>query len=78
MNANTGKGARPRVEEAVIEGTGHFCPMERPDLIAEKAGEWIGREFKLWEANDKGWKCMGRDEKEKRAGEWIAVLKSKL
>jgi len=78
----SGKRGEKRVEEAVVEGAGHFVPFEKPELCVEKIGEWVDGEIGRWESEKEvlreNWGGLGREEKERRAEEWTKSLRGKL
>lgn len=71
-----------RVEEKVVEGVGHWAPMERPGLCASLIAGWVDEEVKGWEGEEKvlgeTWEGLGKEEKEARAVEWMEKLKAKI
>lgn len=56
------------VKEFVVEGTGHLVAMEKPTVVANRAGEYIGQEMARWRREDevhrKEW-VEGVDDREK-------------
>ena len=71
-----------KVDVETVEGTGHLLPMEKPGVCAERAASWIKEELTVWRKREMGptrkWRDLGKQEREKKAEEWLLGLKEKL
>jgi pimeloyl-ACP methyl ester carboxylesterase len=86
--ARTGTGkhmgkpfGRRRVQAKVIDGVGHFVPMEKPTACAEAVVGWIDEEVGEWEEEEKKlnrWRDMTAEKKEEAMKIWMNNLKAKF
>jgi len=76
------RGMEKKVDVETVEGTGHLLPMEKPGVCAERAASWIKEELTVWRKREMGptrkWRDLGKQEREKKAEEWLLGLKEKL
>ena len=86
--ARTGSGkhmGRPfrkrRVETKVLDGVGHFVPMEKPTACAETVAGWIDEEMVEWEKGEEKlnrWRDLTVEKREEAMTTWMANLKAKF
>lgn len=70
----SGGAAEGKVKELVTNGS-HFVPFERPDAIAELAGQWFDEQQEEWHAIEaaerKYWEGVPQQQKAMMDGDWM-------
>ncbi|KAF2756507.1 hypothetical protein EJ05DRAFT_539457 [Pseudovirgaria hyperparasitica] len=65
-----------RVESVVLEGQGHFFPLEVVGECAGRCAGWVGREMERWRGEERAW-VEGRKgvDHGRLEGEWFEVIR---
>ncbi|KAK6379539.1 hypothetical protein LTS17_006457 [Exophiala oligosperma] len=74
----SGGVAAGRVEGVTFDGVGHLVPMEAPGRTADVVADWLDRQLRIWEREERDFKAMwhakSKEQKQNVDRRWLDMV----